>query len=104
MLGGLIGLTLLAGLALYPIGMRKLTRTYPNIVVETVNIPTGADAVARGKHIAIIWACTKCHGEDLSGALITDDPISGDLQVRLFRAFRDSVFRSTRPQIVRAPR
>jgi len=39
--GGLIGLVLLSGLILYPIGMRKLTRTYPNIAVETVSIHTG---------------------------------------------------------------
>jgi mono/diheme cytochrome c family protein len=80
-LGGLIGLTLLAGLVLYPIGMKKLTQTYPNIAVETVNIPTDADAVARGKHIAIIWACTKCHGADLSGTLITNDPIEGSIPI-----------------------
>ena len=27
----LLGLTLLAGLVLYPIGMKKLAKTYPNI-------------------------------------------------------------------------
>jgi len=76
-LGGLFVLIVLAGLALYPIGMKKLSRTYPNITVETVNIPADADAIARGKHIATIWACTRCHGEDLSGRKITNDPLSG---------------------------
>ncbi len=42
-----------------------------------VILPTDSDAVARGKHIATIWACTKCHGENLSGTLITHDPIDG---------------------------
>jgi mono/diheme cytochrome c family protein len=79
--GGLIVLTLLAGLALYPIGMKKLTKTYPNITVETVNIPTDADAIARGRHVATIWACTKCHGEDLSGKIITNDPITGTIPI-----------------------
>lgn len=78
-LGGLIGLALLAGLALYPIGMEKLARSYPGIQVETVNIPTDPDAVARGRHIAIVWECTKCHGEDLSGMLLADDPILGTI-------------------------
>jgi mono/diheme cytochrome c family protein len=78
-LGGLIGLALLAGLALYPGGMEKLTRSYPNIPVETVNISTNSDGIARGRHIAIIWACTKCHGEDLSGTLLADDPILGTI-------------------------
>src|SRR5512141_788968 len=78
-LGGLVGLTLLAGLILYPIGMKKITRTYPNISVESVNIPTDADAIARGKHVSVIWACAKCHGEDLSGKLLTNDPVEGSI-------------------------
>ncbi len=79
MLGGLIGLALLAGVALYPIGMKKLTRTYPNLPVAAVNIPTGPDAVALGKHVAIVWGCTKCHSENLSGTLLVDDPILGTI-------------------------
>lgn len=78
-LGGLIVLTFLAGLILYPIGMKSLTKVYSNVTVETVNIPTDADAISRGKHVSIIWACTKCHGEDLSGKLLTNDPIDGTI-------------------------
>jgi mono/diheme cytochrome c family protein len=76
-LGGLFVLSAFAGLVLYPMGMKKLSQTYPNITVETVNIPTAAEAVARGKHIATIWRCTGCHGENLSGTRITNDPLSG---------------------------
>lgn len=72
-----IGLVLLASVGLYSIGMEKLTQSYPNIPVETVSLPTDSIAVARGKHIATIWACTKCHGATLSGSLITSDPIDG---------------------------
>ena len=53
--GGLSGLTILAGLVLYPIGLGKLTQTYPNIAVEKVNIPTDAVAVARGRVIEARW-------------------------------------------------
>ena len=77
LLGGLFVSLVLAGLVLYPIGMKQLSQTYPNIAVEKVLIPTDADAVARGKHIATIWACTRCHSEDLSGRTITNDPLSG---------------------------
>jgi cytochrome c553 len=76
-LGGLFVLVAIAGLVLYQVGIKKLNQTYPDIAVETVNIPTEADAVARGKHVATIWACTRCHGEDLSGGVITNDPLSG---------------------------
>jgi mono/diheme cytochrome c family protein len=77
LLGGLFVLIAIAGLTLYSAGMKKLNQTYPNIAVETVNVPTDADAVARGKHVATIWACTRCHGENLSGMMITNDPLSG---------------------------
>lgn len=76
-LGGLIGLALLASVGLYSVGMQKLTRSYPNVPVTPVKIPTSPDAVARGQHVATTWGCTKCHGEDLSGMLITNDPIDG---------------------------
>ena len=59
-LGGLIGLALLAGVALYPGGKEKLTRSYPNISVETVSVPNSPEAVARGDHIASVWGCGKC--------------------------------------------
>lgn len=77
----LIGLILLASVVLYSIGMEKLTRSYPNIAVEQVKIPADANAIARGKHVATIWACTRCHGDNLGGALITNDPIEGDIPI-----------------------
>ena len=76
-MGGLFVLIAMVGLVLYPIGMKKLKQTYAILPVETVNTPTDAEAVAHGKHIATIWACTRCHGEDLSGTVITNDPLSG---------------------------
>ena len=78
-LGALIGLALLAGLALYPVGMEQLNRTYPDVPIETVSIPTNRDAVVRGRHIAVVWGCTECHGEDLSGRLLADDPVLGTI-------------------------
>jgi len=75
--GGLLILFAIAGALLYSSGTKKLNLTYPNLAVETINISTHADAVARGKHIATIWACTRCHGEDLSGMMIKNDPLSG---------------------------
>jgi cytochrome c553 len=79
--GGLIGLALLAGMTLYAIGVQKLTRTYPDMAVETVIIPSDPGAVARGGHIAIVWACTKCHGPDLGGMSIRNDPIEGTIPI-----------------------
>ncbi len=72
----LIGLVVL-GVALYSAGMEKLNRSYPNIPVETVSVPADPNAVSRGKHVATIWGCTRCHGSTLSGSVFTSDPIDG---------------------------
>jgi mono/diheme cytochrome c family protein len=75
--GGLIILAVLAGLILHRIGMEKLTRTYPDIPVETIGIPTDSDAVMRGQQVSATWDCAECHGKDLSGKLFVDAPIIG---------------------------
>ena len=78
-LGAGIGLILLAGLVLYAIGIQKLTKSYPNVSVETIKIPTDAAAIARGEHLAVTWSCAYCHGEDLSGKLVEDDSFMGTI-------------------------
>lgn len=78
-LGAGIGLLLLAGFVLYVIGRQKLTTSYPDIPVETVTIPTHAAAIAHGKHIAMTWSCTFCHGDDLSGKLVEDNSYLGTI-------------------------
>ncbi len=78
-IGGLIGITVLAVLILSPSGMKKFSQSFPDVQVETVNIPSGAGVVVRGGHIAAIWGCTKCHGEDLSGMLLSNDPFLGTI-------------------------
>jgi mono/diheme cytochrome c family protein len=93
-LGGLLGLAVLAGLALYPIGMKKLTRSYPGIPVEVVNIPTDPTGVAHGRHIAIVWGCTKCHGENLSGKLLSGDPLLGTIPASNLTSGKGGIGRS----------
>ncbi len=77
--GGLIVLAVATGLALYPIGMRQLNRSDPGVSVEAIAVPNGADAVARGKQVALARACDECHGANLSGKLLADVPIVGTI-------------------------
>lgn len=77
--GGVIGLALLSGVILYPIGMGKLTRSYPSIRVEALSIPSDPDSVVHGKHVASVWGCNKCHGENLGGILLDNDPFLGTI-------------------------
>jgi len=68
-LGGLVGLLVLAFIVLYLIGGAKWNQihgTY-DVPVETIPIPTDQAAVARGEHVATIHMCRRCHTEALSG-------------------------------------
>ena len=67
-LGGLVGLLALALVVLYIVGGAKAIKKY-NVPVEANTIPTDAEAVQRGEHIATIYICTRCHTENLSGEI-----------------------------------
>lgn len=72
-LGSLVGLLLLASIVLYLIGTAKFNKKY-EVAVETINIPTDAQAIERGKHLTTIFLCTRCHTETLSGQLFYEIP------------------------------
>ena len=72
-LGGLLGLLVLAAVAFYFVGGAKLSKKY-DVPVETVSIPTDADALRRGEHLAVVFLCTRCHTEDLSGQVYFEAP------------------------------
>jgi mono/diheme cytochrome c family protein len=72
-LGGLAGLLALAAIVLYLIGSSKLNKKY-DVRVEAISVPADAQAVRRGKHLATIFMCTRCHTENLSGEVYFDVP------------------------------
>jgi mono/diheme cytochrome c family protein len=72
-LGGLIGLIALVVVVLYFVGNARISRAY-DIQPETVIVPTDAEAIERGRHLAEIMGCTDCHGENLGGAEFFNDP------------------------------
>ncbi len=43
------------------------------VTPRPVAIPTGAEAIARGKHLALSRGCVDCHGQDFAGAKVIDD-------------------------------
>lgn len=50
----------------------RMDKTY-SVTVESVPIPTGAAAIAQGKHI-VTTVCTGCHGPNLSGQVVMNAP------------------------------
>lgn len=76
-LGSLVGLLIVAGVVLYSIGYSKLNRTR-QVQPITITIPGDEAALARGEHLVDV-TCTSCHGADLSGDILLDDPVIGTL-------------------------
>jgi cytochrome c553 len=68
-LGGLVGLLVLAGVVLYIVGGVKWNRIHGNydVPIETIPVPADQAAIARGEHVATIRMCRMCHTEALSG-------------------------------------
>ena len=55
-LGGLVGLLALALIILFVVGGAKANKKY-DIPGEAISIPTDAEAIQRGEHIATIYIC-----------------------------------------------
>jgi mono/diheme cytochrome c family protein len=72
-LGSLVGLLVLTSVVLYLIGTRNLNKEY-EVSVEAINVPTDAQSVERGKHMAIIFLCTRCHLDNMSGEVYFEVP------------------------------
>ena len=104
---GLLLLALLGGLQL--VSERILARRYA-IAPEQLALPDGPEAaresVARGRHIAVVLAqCPFCHGSDLGGREIADDPWVGRIDApNLTRGEGGLGDRYTRADWVRAIR
>jgi hypothetical protein len=77
-----IALALLAGFLLIIIGLIYLVsnvrfnRNY-DIDVESVEIPSDQTSIEYGEHVATIFACKECHGENLAGRIEFEDPLVG---------------------------
>ncbi len=81
-LGSLIGIVVIAVVVLYFIGSSKVNKTYA-IEVAAVTVPTGAQAVERGRHfVEAIGLCMECHTDSLGGDIMDDDPVFGTLVAR----------------------
>lgn len=72
-LGGLVVLLLILGVAFYFVGGSKLNKTYelPDVAL---NVSDDSAHVARGASLAASLGCTDCHGSDLGGTELFDAP------------------------------
>ncbi|MHB1262834.1 MAG: c-type cytochrome [Gemmatimonadaceae bacterium] len=75
--GALVGLLLLAVGGIYVLTEIRFRRTY-TVRGITLDIPTDSASLERGRHVVKALAkCGDCHGQDLSGGMVVDQPAVG---------------------------
>ena len=114
--GSVAGVVALATCAVYASALERLTRQHDS-VHDAVAVRSDAAALDRGQHLVeAVAACTSCHGADLSGKQMANDPWLGRLwssnltsgrggigdwsDADLVRAVRHGVKRDGRPVLM----
>ena len=54
----------------------RIAKTY-NVKPEAIEINYDSASLALGKHLVSTRACMECHGKDLGGSVLVDDPLVG---------------------------
>ena len=75
-LGGVVGLLILALLGVYITSSLRLNKIY-NVQPAAVIIPSGEAAVTEGKRQFFTHGCIDCHDTDGAGKSVIDDPLIG---------------------------
>ncbi|MBC8504661.1 MAG: c-type cytochrome [Anaerolineales bacterium] len=74
-LGVLVGLVVIFVGVMFTIGTSRLNKTYA-VQPAAISIPEDAAALERGAYLYAA-SCAGCHGDDLAGTVIFDDPAIG---------------------------
>jgi len=75
----LLAIVVLAGVVIYVLAARRLDRTY-QVSTPPVEVPTDAEAIARGKRLVTVVApCSDCHMDDFGGKVMIDGLAMGTL-------------------------
>ena len=75
----LLALLMVGAGVLYGLAQRQLGKPY-ELIRRWVELPSDSAAIARGAHLAgAIGKCGECHGDDLGGKIVVDDPMLGRL-------------------------
>jgi mono/diheme cytochrome c family protein len=77
-LGGLVGLIVVALIAVTVITDQRMNTTYA-IADDPITIPTDAESVENGARLARVRACAECHGDDMGGKVMVDDAAMGSV-------------------------
>lgn len=75
-LGVLLWLVVMGIAILYIVSNRRLTKSY-TITPASVVIPNNPATLDEGERLAQVRGCSDCHGADLAGGTVLDDPAIG---------------------------
>lgn len=78
LMGGLLGIIILAYGVLWAISASRLNRTHEVTADFTLTIPTDAESIAAGGKTYAIY-CESCHGENLAGMPFSEDAAFGEI-------------------------
>ena len=77
-LGSTVGLLLVAGTIIYLNSNSRMNKTFA-VPRHTVAVPADTAAIAYGKRLSQMRGCTDCHGENMAGKLMMDEPVVAKL-------------------------
>jgi mono/diheme cytochrome c family protein len=75
-LGVLLLIVALAATGVWFAAEARIAKRY-DVAAEPIALPTDADALARGRHLATTRGCAECHGADFGGKLMSEDGFMG---------------------------
>jgi mono/diheme cytochrome c family protein len=86
--GALVALLVVGVGAVYGVSASRIARTYP---VHAHAIPVSSDSavIAHGQRLTQIKGCTECHGANLAGHLMIDEPLFGRIATANLTAGRE---------------
>jgi len=88
-LGSIVGLMIITGITFFLIGNASLNKEY-DFPSSNLTIPTDEASIESGKHIADTL-CRDCHGQDLGGDNMINDPVMGVLDAANLTAGRGGI-------------
>ena len=103
--GGIIGLALLAVVVLNSVSIARQRRIY-RVPATGLDVPSDHASLRRGRHVVTaLAACSSCHGPDLGGQVVLDQPLLGRfVAVNLTRGAGGLLRERTNQDLVRAIR
>lgn len=86
--GALVALLVVGVGAVYGISASRISRTYV-VRAHAIPVSTAPAVIEHGRRLAAIKGCTECHGANMAGHMMIDDPMFGRIATANLTAGRE---------------